>query len=222
MRVLVACEFTGRVRDAFTRLGHAAVSCDLLPTEVPGEHIQGDVRDVLGDGWDMLIAHPPCTHLATSGARWFGMKKALGLQREALDFFLAMLNAPVPMICVENPMGIASTHICPPTQVVQPYQFGHADMKTTWLWLKNLPKLRPTKIVKPERVVGRNGKMYSAWSYRTFNAPKEQRAAERSRTFEGIAQAMAEQWGRLPTTYRTGFDLPYRYALRNLDRLESR
>src|SRR5512139_3186692 len=146
MRVLVACEYSGRVRDAFLRAGHEAMSCDLLPTDEPGPHYQGDVRDVIGDGWDLMIAHPPCTHLAVSGARWFNDK--LPEQAEALDFVRALMAAPVERIAIENPISIISSRIRKPDQVIQPWQYGHGETKATCLWLKNLPRLTPTNVVE--------------------------------------------------------------------------
>ena len=183
MRVLVACEFSGAVRDAFIRAGHDAMSCDLLPTEAPGPHYQGDVRDVLGNGWDLLVAHPPCTHLAVSGARWFKDKR--DDQIEALKLVWLLLQAPVPRIALENPVSIISSRICKPTQTIQPWQFGHGETKATCLWLKNLPPLTPTNIVE-----GREARVHRM-------PPGPDRWKERSRTFEGIAQAMADQWGPL-------------------------
>lgn len=182
MKVLVACEYSGRVRDAFLAEGHDAVSCDLLPTEQPGPHHQGDVAEILQDGWDLLIAHPPCTHLAVSGARWFKDKKQE--QAEALDFVRLLLDAPVPRIALENPVSIISSHIRKPDQTIQPWQFGHGETKATCLWLKGLPKLQPTNIVE-----GREPRVH-------MMPPGPDRWKERSRTYEGIAQAMAEQWGR--------------------------
>lgn len=182
MKVLVACEYSGRVRDAFIRRGHDAVSCDLLPTEQPGPHIQGDVRDVIGDGWDMMICFPPCTHLAVSGARWFKDKREE--QAEALDFVRFLLNAPIMRIALENPVSIISSHIRKPDQVIQPWQFGHGETKATCLWLKGLPKLTPTNIVP-----GREARVHRM-------PPGPNRWKERSRTFEGIADAIADQWGQ--------------------------
>ena len=181
MRVLVACEFSGTVRDAFRALGHDAVSCDLLPTEKPGPHYQGDVRDVLGDGWDLAVCHPPCTHLAVSGARWFKDKQKE--QAGALAFVLLLMNAPIERIALENPVSIISSRIRKPDQVVQPWQFGHGETKATCLWLKNLPKLVPTNVVS-----GRKNRIHRM-------PPGPDRWKERSRTFPGIATAMAAQWG---------------------------
>jgi len=181
VRVLVACEFSGVVRDAFLRRGHDAVSCDLLPTESPGPHIQGDVLDHLGDGWDMMIAHPPCTHLAVSGARWFKDKRSE--QGEGIRFFMALSEASVPRICVENPVGIMSARYRKPDQIIQPWQFGHGETKATCLWLKGLPKLTPTNVVS-----GREARVHHL-------PPSADRWKLRSRTCQGIADAMAEQWG---------------------------
>lgn len=181
MRVLVACEFSGVVRDAFRARGHDAMSCDLLPTEVPGPHHQGDVRDVLEQQWDLMIAHPPCTHLAVSGARWFKDKQAE--QADALNFVRLLLNAPVPRIALENPISIISSRIRKPDQIIQPWQFGHGETKATCLWLKGLPKLEATDVVD-----GREARVHKM-------PPGPDRWKERSRTFPGIAAAMAEQWG---------------------------
>ena len=181
MKVLVACEFSGIVRDAFTRHGHDATSCDMLDSESPGNHYTGDVRDILNDGWDLMIAHPPCTHLAVSGARWFKHKTAE--QNAALDFIREIMAAPIPLIAVENPISIISSRIRKPDQIIQPWQFGHGETKATCLWLKGLPKLTPTNIV-------------SGREQRIANLPQtEDRWKKRSRTFEGIAEAMADQWG---------------------------
>ena len=183
MRVLIACEYSGAVRDAFRSAGHDAMSCDLLPSEVPGPHYQGDVCDVLGDGWDLMVAHPPCTHLAVSGARWFREKQAE--QAEALDFVRLLLDAPIPRIALENPVSIISTRIRKPDQVIQPWQYGHGETKATCLWLKNLPALKPTQIID-----GREARVHRM-------PPGPNRWKERSRTYAGIAAAMADQWGRL-------------------------
>lgn len=184
MKVLIACEFSGVVRDAFLRRGHDAWSCDLLPTESEwpeDRHIIGDVTQVLGDGWDLMIAHPPCTHLAVSGARWFKHKQQE--QAEALEFVRVLLDAPVPRIALENPVSIISSRIRKPDQIIQPWQFGHGETKATCLWLKGLPALKPTQVVD-----GREQRIHRM-------APSEDRWRERSRTYAGIAEAMAEQWG---------------------------
>ena len=193
MRVLVACEYSGAVRDAFIKLGHDAVSCDLLPTDVPGPHHQGSVLDILDDGWDMMIAFPPCTHLAVSGARWFAAKRADGRQQQGIDFFMALANANIPKIAIENPVGIMSTEWRKPDQIVQPWQYGHEATKTTCLWLKGLPELTPTNVVgKVARHVTKSGRSLPEW----YNLPpSEDRWKIRSKTFQGIADAMADQWG---------------------------
>ena len=182
MKILIACEFSGTVRDAFAARGHDAWSCDLLPSERPGQHIQGDVLAVLGNGWDLMIAHPPCTHLAVSGARWFNGK--IAEQADALEFVRALMAAPIPCWAIENPVSIISTRIRKPDQIIQPWQFGHGETKTTCLWLHGLPKLTPTNIVD-----GREARVHRM-------PPGPNRWAERSRTFAGIADAMADQWGR--------------------------
>lgn len=182
-RVLVACESSGVVRDAFIRAGHDAMSCDLLPTEQPGPHYQGDVCDVLDDGWDLMVAHPPCTHLAVSGARWF--KDKLIEQEESLHFVRLLLAAPIPRIALENPISIISSRIRKPDQIIQPWQFGHGETKATCLWLKNLPKLQPTDVVE-----GREARVHKM-------PPGPNRWRERSRTYLGIGAAMADQWGRV-------------------------
>lgn len=191
MKVLVACEYSGVVRDAFRARGHDAWSCDILPTETPGPHLQRDVRDVLGDYWDIMVAHPPCTHLAVSGARWFHKKREQ--QDAALEFVRTLLSAPIRRIALENPVSIISSRIRKPDQLIQPWQFGHEATKTTCLWLKGLPELVPTNIVgKGERHVTKSGRSLPKW----YNLPPSvDRWRERSRTFLGIAEAMAEQWG---------------------------
>ncbi len=181
MRVLIACEYSGTVRDAFRAAGHDAWSCDILPTERKGPHIQGDVMQILSMEWDLMIAHPPCTHLSVSGARWFKYKKKE--QAAALQFIRDLLSAPVEKICLENPISIISTHIRKPDQIIQPWQFGHGETKATCLWLKGLPKLKPTNIVS-----GRENRIH-------MMPPSKDRGKLRSKTFQGIADAMAEQWG---------------------------
>ena len=183
MKVLVACEYSGTVRDAFIAAGHDAMSCDLLPTDAPGPHYHGDVRDVLSDGWDLMIAHPPCTHLAVSGARWFHLKQAE--QVKALDFVRLLLAAPIPRIALENPVSIISSRIRKPDQVIQPWQHGHGETKATCLWLKNLPVLRPSNIVD-----GREARIHRM-------PPSPDRWKRRSATYVGVAAAMAAQWGCL-------------------------
>lgn len=184
LRVLVACEFSGRVRDAFTLKGHDAMSCDLEPSETEGPHYQGDVRDILDKDWDLMIAHPPCTHLAISGARWFWNKQEE--QAEALEFVTTLFDAPIPRIALENPVSIISSKIRKPDQIIQPWQFGHGETKATCLWLKGLPLLKPSKIVE-----GRKTLVHYA-------APGPERSKARSRTRKGIARAMANQWGGKP------------------------
>ena len=182
VRVLVACEFSGIVRDAFTRAGHWAVSCDLLSSErSEGKHLTVDARCLLDQPWDLMIAHPPCTHLAVSGARWFAGKERE--QAEALEFVQTLLDAPIPRIALENPISIISTRIRKPDQIIQPWMFGHGETKATCLWLKGLPELIPTDIVE-----GREARVHRM-------APGPNRWKERSRTFVGIARAMAAQWG---------------------------
>lgn len=200
MKVLVACEFSGTVRDAFAERGHDAWSCDFLPTEKPGQHLQCDVLEVLSEDWDLMIAHPPCDHLSLSGARWatdhwvkrknkparwYDGSEKRRQREEALEFFRLLWNAPIPRICLENPMSVA-TRVAPKTQTIQPYEFGHGERKTTWLWLRNVPKLVPTNIVS-----GRETRILSM-------APGVNRKRERSRTFQGIAFAMADQWSATP------------------------
>lgn len=193
MRVLIACEFSGVVRDAFRTRGHEAVSCDLVASERPGPHVIGDVRALLEEGryaWDLLVAHPPCTHLSSSGARYFAEKRRDGRQAEALAFVRELLQAPVPRIALENPVGVISTQIRKWDQLLQPWQFGHAESKATCLWLKGLPALVPTHELPRRR----------QWDNQTPSGqnklgPSPDRARIRSRTYQGIADAMAEQWG---------------------------
>ena len=181
MYVLVACEFSGTVRDAFRRRGHDAWSCDLLPSETPGPHVVGDaLEEAYKWPWDLMIAHPPCTHLAVSGSRWFKDKQVE--QKQALDFVRALLDAPIPRIALENPISIISSRVRKPDQIIQPWMFGHGETKATCLWLKNLPALRPTLVVD-----GREARVHRM-------APGPNRWKERSRTYRGIAEAMAEQW----------------------------
>jgi hypothetical protein len=182
MRVLIGCEYSGVVRDAFIRSGHDAISCDLLPTEAPGPHYQGDVRDLFGERFDLAVFHPPCTHLAVSGARHFEPKRADGRQQEAVEFFLALARAPIPRIAIENPVCIMSSIWREPDQTIQPWMFGHGETKATCLWLKGLPHLVPTNIVQ-----GRYPRVH-------LMPPSADRWKERSRTYEGIAAAFADQW----------------------------
>jgi len=195
MKILIACEYSGIVRDAFAKRGHNAWSCDILPTESLGNHLQGDVLEHLDKDWDMMIAHPPCTHLAVSGARWFTEgKKPWSLQEEALSFVRTLLNAPIDKIALENPVSVISTKIKKPNQIIQPFEYGHDVSKKTCLWLKNLPNLKPTKIVKPDIVLV-NGKKMSRMHYESFKLPPKERGKVRSKFYTGIAEAMAEQWG---------------------------
>ena len=181
MKVLVACEYSGTVRDAFLSLGIEAMSCDLLPTDKQGPHYQGDVRDILNDGWTHMIAHPPCTHLAVSGARWF--KDKTNEIQNALEFVQLLMDAPIPHICIENPVSLISSRIRKPDQYIQPWMFGHGETKKTGLWLKNLPKLLPTQLVD-----GREPRVH-------MMPPSADRWKLRSTTYQGIADAMAMQWG---------------------------
>ena len=201
MRVLVACEYSGAVRDEFIKLGHNAISCDLLPTDVPGPHYTGDVFDIINDGWDMMIAFPPCTHLALSGAAWFEEKIKDGRQQEAIDFVKALMSAPIDKIAIENPLGVIPNYIRPYDQIIQPYMFGDAFQKSTCLWLKNLPLLKPTKIVSKgeffEWIDKKTGKKkrQPLWFYKALKEGKD-RWKIRSQTFPGIAKAMADQWSK--------------------------
>ena len=192
MKVLVACEYSGVVRDAFLALGHDAWSCDLLPTESPGPHYKGDVRDILDRGWDLMIAHPPCTYLSNAGARFLYPKGKLNRARlklgmEGRGFFMLLWNADIPRIAVENPTPSKVYNLPPYTQVIQPYEFGHPVQKRTCLWLKGLPPLKPTKIVDNPQ----SSKIPGNW----FNKGGKDRQKNRAKTFEGIAKAMAKQWG---------------------------
>ena len=181
MKILIACEFSGIVRDAFLKKGCDVLSCDFLPTEKFGPHYKGNVMDIIRDNWDMMIAHPPCTHLAVSGARWFKDKQ--NEQKEAIKFFMMLINAPIKHICVENPISIMSTRYRKPDQIIQPWMFGHGETKATCLWLKGLPKLEPTDVVE-----GRENRIHKM-------PPSPDRGKLRSATYPGIARAMAEQWG---------------------------
>ena len=186
MRVLVACEYSGRVRQAFRALGHDAWSCDLYEPAEDGSpwHLAGDAgRIAYEGGWDLMIAHPPCTHLAVSGSRWFKDKREQ--QEEALEFVRLLMAAPIEQIAIENPISVISSRIRKPDQIIQPWQFGHGETKATCLWLKGLPKLTPTNVVE-----GREARVYRM-------PPGPNRWKERSRTFQGIADAMADQWGAL-------------------------
>lgn len=191
MKILIACEYSGVVRDAFRKLGHDAWSCDILPCDGdPTYHYRCDVFEVLDKGWDMMIAHPPCTHLAVSGAKHFKEKIADGRQQAALDFVKRLMDSPIEKIMIENPVSIISTRIRKPDQIIQPYEYGDPSKKTTCLWLKNLPRLVPTNIVEPNIKVYKDGSRFSAdygWSSNH----------KRNKTYQGIANAMADQWGKL-------------------------
>lgn len=221
MKLLIACEYSGIVREAFRARGIDAISCDLLPTEIPGPHIQGDVREILHQDWDCIIAFPPCTDLCASGARWFAEKRADGRQQAAIDFFMLFADHPCQKVCIENPVGIMSTHYRRPDQIIQPWQFGHGETKATCLWLRGLPALEPTDIVVPEWAINKDGSVHLSQKgkrdnpthfltgrYRVLSGcqkeqwerihkmpPGPDRAKERSRTYAGIAAAMAGQWG---------------------------
>ena len=185
MRVLVACESSGTVRDAFIRAGHDAMSCDILPTDSPGPHYQGDVFDVIDYPWELMIGHPPCTHLSVSGSRHFAEKKLDGRQQAAVSFFMRLIrqSAHIPMVAIENPVCIMSSLYRKPDQIIHPWQYGHGETKATCLWLKGLPLLQPTNIVE-----GREARIHRM-------PPSPDRWKERSKTFQGIADAMASQWG---------------------------
>lgn len=225
LKVLIACEYSGRVRDAFIARGHDAMSCDFLPTESPGPHYHGDVRDILGNGWDLMVAHPPCTYLSVSGLHWNARgamvdgRPRAELTEQALEFVRLLLSVPIDRIALENPVSCISSRIRKPDQIVQPWQFGHDASKATCLWLKGLPKLTPTKSVAPRLVccghvvpdecgarccANCNGDKIAKprWGNQTDSGqnklgPSPDRWKERSRTFEGIADAMADQWGSL-------------------------
>ena len=194
MKVLVACEYSGIVRDAFTKKGFDATSCDILPTESEGKHYEGDVRDILYDGWDLMIAHPPCTHLSVSGARWFTEgKKPMYLRDEAIEFVKLLMVAPIKHIAIENPVSVISSYIRKSDQMINPYQFGHYEYKRTCLWLKNLPKLKETKNVKEE-----TDKLPAKEKHRIWWIGSG-KGKERSKFYTGIADAMADQWGEYIT-----------------------
>ena len=198
MRVLVACEYSGVVRDAFIGGGHEAMSCDIIPTDVPGPHYQGSVLDILDQGWDLMIAHPPCTYLSVSGMHWTtrGLRDPK-LTEDALNFVGILFNAPIKKIALENPVSVISSRIRKPDQIIQPYEYGHDASKKTCLWLKGLPKLLPTNFIEPRLI---NGK--KVWGNQTDSgqnklAPSKDRWKIRSKTYQGIADAMADQWGNL-------------------------
>ncbi len=199
MKILVACEYSGRVRDAFRAAGHDAWSCDLLPCDAdPAYHIQGDVVPLLGQGWDLMVAHPPCTYLCSSGLHW--NKRVEGRQAKteaALDFVRTLLSCPIPRVAIENPVGCISTRIRKPDQTIQPWQFGHDASKATCLWLKELPLLRPTAIISPRMVDGKPRWANQTDSGQNRLGPSADRWKIRSETYSGIATAMAQQWGTL-------------------------
>jgi len=192
MKILIACEFSGIVRESFIARGHDAVSCDLLPTEIPGNHYQGDVFDIINDGWDMMIAFPPCTYLCRQGQRWIGHPNhpnRLEKQDAAIDFFKALYNTNIPKVVIENPVGVMNVRFRKPDQIIQPWQFGHDYSKKTCLWTKNLPLLVPTNIVELTYIITANGQKFTrGW----YEMPRKSK--ERSRTFQGIADGMADQW----------------------------
>lgn len=221
MKILIACEYSGRVRDAFIAMGHEAMSCDLLPTDVPGPHYQGDIRDIINDGWDMMIAFPPCTYLCSSGLHW--NKRGIMVEGrprqehtdEAVEFVRMLLEAPIPRVAVENPIGCLSSRLRKPDQIIQPWHFGDDASKSTCLWLKGLPKLDNTDRSKwiPGRIIGedKRGKTIVRWSNQCDSGqnklgPSEDRWKLRSETYMGIARAMASQWGSpglpAPETFR--------------------
>jgi site-specific DNA-cytosine methylase len=201
LKVLIACEFSGTVREAFAKRGHDAWSCDLEASELPGNHYQGDMFDIVNDGWDLIIAHPPCTHLAVSGAAHFAKKRADGRQQQGIDFFMRVMNIDVPKLAVENPIGIMSTLYRKPDQIIQPWEYGDKAQKSTCLWLKGLPLLKPTNIVEKgeffEWQDKKTGKMkrQPKWFYDALSKSPKEREKIRNKTFQGIANAMAEQWG---------------------------
>ena len=211
LKVLVACEFSGVVREAFRKMEHDAWSCDIIPSEDNSPyHIQGNVLEQLDNNWDLMIAHPPCTYLCVTGNKWFYHPDDKDLPTEqrrphpkfpnrhqdkqnAIEFFIKLAQANIPQICVENPVGIISTLWRKPDQIIQPFQFGHKEPKKTCLWLKNLSKLKPTKTVKPEYIISKSGKRLPKWYYTPSQS--DNRTKDRERTFTGIAEAMANQWG---------------------------
>lgn len=198
MRVLVACEYSGTVRDAFIRAGHDALSCDLLPTDAPGPHYQGNVMDVIGDGFDLMVAHPPCTYLSVSGMHWTtrGLRDPQ-LTTDALAFVRLLMDAPIPHIAIENPVSIISSQIRKPDQIIQPWMFGHDASKKTCLWLKGLPMLTPTQTIAPRMVNGKPRYANQTDSGQNRLAPSADRWKIRSETYSGIADAMAQQWGNV-------------------------
>lgn len=199
MRILIACEFSGIVREAFTKLGHDATSCDLLPTEIPGKHYQGNVLDIINDGWDMMIAHPPCTYLTASANKWYVPKhnpkwqERLWEREMAKNFFMDLFGSNIPKIAIENPIGIMSSFFRKPDQIIQPWMFGHPESKATCLWLKGLPKLVETTNVKKDFLQLPKNQQQKLF----YLPPSKDRWKLRSITFQGIADAMGNQWGNL-------------------------
>lgn len=201
MRILVACEESQAVTKEFRKLGHDAYSCDIEPCSGghPEWHLQQDVTELLKENWDMILAFPPCTHLAVSGAAWFKEKIADGRQQQGIDFFNLFTNLDCSRVAIENPIGIMSTKYRKPNQIIQPWQYGDKASKATCLWLKGLPNLVPTDVVEKEEYNIHNGKKYNKWLDESWHLPPAERSKMRSKTFEGIAKAMANQWGNLPT-----------------------
>ena len=212
MKILIACEESGTVRDAFVAKGHDVMSCDVLPSRTKGPHYRGDVFDIINDGWDMMIAHPPCTYLTVTGNKWFHHPEDKHLpveerrphprfpdrqrqKQEAFKFFMALVDVPIDKIAIENPVGVVSTLWRKPDQYVHPYYFGDPHSKKTGLWLKGLPLLEPTKMVEPEWYIYKDGRRDPLWHVETLRLPPEERTKARSKTFQGMASAMAEQWG---------------------------
>ena len=208
MKVLIACEYSGTVRDAFIKRGHQAISCDILPTDVPGPHYQGDVFDLIDDrnsnGWDLMIAHPPCTYLTVTGNKWMKPEFAHRFpdrhkqRQEALEFFKRLFECNIPRVCLENPVGVVSTMYKKPTQYIHPWQFGDPHSKKTGLWLKNLPALVSTKIVEPQFHTYKDGRRDPVWHMDSMKLPPLERMKFRSKTCQWIADAMADQWSNLP------------------------
>jgi hypothetical protein len=198
MRVLVACEYSGTVRDAFRKLGHDAMSCDLLPTDVPGPHYQGSVLDILNDGWDLMIAHPPCTYLCSSGLHWNKRRPERAEKTQAAaEFVVKLWEAGIPRVCIENPVGCLPRFIGPAAQWVHPHQFGHDASKKTGLWMRGLPNLVGTKNVAPRMINGRPRWANQTDSGQNRLGPSDDRWKLRAKTYQGIADAMAQQWGSL-------------------------
>jgi len=201
MKVLVACEYSGRVRDAFIAKGHDAISCDLLPTDAPGPHYQGDIFDIIDNDFDLMIAHPPCTYLTVSGNRWFRPEYAERFptrhqdRLDGIDFFMKLYESRIPKIAVENPVGIMSKRFRKPNQYIHPYQFGDPQSKKTGLWLKGLPLLQGTELVEPQFHVAKDGRRDPIWHFESIGMKPLERMKHRSQTFQGIANAMADQWG---------------------------